>query len=135
MHQIRFRLGIRPRPRWGAGSRGRAPGQGAKPPEAESILVIGCPTEPANLAPVRENSMFCYGPLASEFGRPRVHGDPNPVIGGPVPPAYVPQWDPYSSRFSFAWKNGKISGTGVTVTSYMLFTQTLVEFHTVKSCY
>ena len=25
---------------------------GAKPPEAESILVIGCPTEPANLAPV-----------------------------------------------------------------------------------
>ena len=38
-------------------------GQGAKPPEAESILVIGCPTEPANFAPVRENSMFCYGPL------------------------------------------------------------------------
>jgi len=38
-----------------AGSRGRAPGQGvreAKPPEAESILVIGCPTEPANLTPV-----------------------------------------------------------------------------------
>ena len=37
-----------------AGSRGRAPGQGvreAKPPEAESILIIGCPTEPANLAP------------------------------------------------------------------------------------
>jgi len=35
------------------GSRGRAPGQkvrGAKPPEAESILIIGCPTEPANLA-------------------------------------------------------------------------------------
>ena len=38
-----------------AGSRGRVPGQvvrGAKPPEAESILVIGCPTEPANLAPL-----------------------------------------------------------------------------------
>ena len=35
-----------------AGSRGRAPGQGGEaPPEAESILVIGCPTEPANLAP------------------------------------------------------------------------------------
>jgi len=33
-------------------------GPGAKPPEAESILVIGCPTDPANLAPVRENSMF-----------------------------------------------------------------------------
>jgi len=44
---------------WGhsppAGSRGRAPCQGvrgAKPPEAESILVIGCTTEPANLAPL-----------------------------------------------------------------------------------
>jgi len=35
-----------------AGSRGSAPGQGSKPPEAESILVIGCPTEPANLAPL-----------------------------------------------------------------------------------
>jgi len=33
-----------------AGSWGRAPGQGAKPPEAESILVIECPTKPANLA-------------------------------------------------------------------------------------
>ena len=40
-----------------AGSRGRARGQGvrgAKPPEAESILVIGCPTEPANLAPFQK---------------------------------------------------------------------------------
>jgi len=26
--------------------------RGAKPPEAESILVTGCPTEPANLAPL-----------------------------------------------------------------------------------
>jgi len=40
-----------------AGSRGIAPGQGirgAKPPEAESSLVIGCPTEPANLAPFQK---------------------------------------------------------------------------------
>ena len=39
-----------------AGSRGRAPGQGGElsPPEAESILVIGCPTEPANLAPFQK---------------------------------------------------------------------------------
>jgi len=40
-----------------AGSRGRAPGQGvreAKPPKAESILVIVCPTEPANLAPFQK---------------------------------------------------------------------------------
>ena len=40
-----------------AGSRGRAPGQGSggqSHPEAESILVIGCPTEPANLAPFQK---------------------------------------------------------------------------------
>ena len=40
-----------------AGSRGRAPwsgGHGGSPPEAESILVIGCPTEPANLAPFQK---------------------------------------------------------------------------------
>jgi len=39
-------------------TRGRAPGPwsggegGEAPPEAESTLVIGCPTEPANLAPL-----------------------------------------------------------------------------------
>ena len=69
-----------------AGSRGRAPClglRGRSPPEAESILVIGCPTEPANLAPVRENSMFCYGPLVSELGGgPECIVPPNPVIGG-----------------------------------------------------
>ena len=27
---------------------------GLRPPEAESILVIGCPTEPANLAPFQK---------------------------------------------------------------------------------
>ena len=37
-----------------AGSRGRAPVRGRSPPEAESILVIGCPTEPANLAPFQK---------------------------------------------------------------------------------
>jgi len=70
-----------------AGSRARAPGQGGEaPPEAESILVIGYQTEPANLASVRENSMLCYSPLVSELGGPRVHGaPPTPVIGGPVP--------------------------------------------------
>ena len=35
-----------------AGSRGRPLVRGAKPPKAESILVTGCPTEPANLAPL-----------------------------------------------------------------------------------
>jgi len=50
-------------------------------------LVIGCPTEPANLAPVRENSMFCYGPLVSELGGPRVNSAPQPRHwgGGAVP--------------------------------------------------
>ena len=40
-----------------AGSRGRAPGQrvrGRSPPEAESFLVIGCPTDPAKLAPLQK---------------------------------------------------------------------------------
>jgi len=59
---------------------------GRSPPEAENILVIGCPTEPANLAPVRENSMLCYGPLVSELGEGRVL-PPNPVIGGLCPPS------------------------------------------------
>jgi len=65
--------------------------RGTKPPEAESIFVIGCPTEPANLAPVRENRMLCYSPLVSELGGQSAWC-PNPVIGGPVPPgsaAYV----------------------------------------------
>jgi len=34
-----------------ARSRGRAPG---RPPEAESILAIECPTDPANLAPFQK---------------------------------------------------------------------------------
>jgi len=33
-----------------------------------------------------ENSMLCCGPLVSELGGGRVHGAPNPVIGGAVPP-------------------------------------------------
>ena len=54
---------------WGIGGQGQSPWSGGRsPPEAESILVIGCPTEPA---PVCENSMFCYGPLVS-VGGPRV---------------------------------------------------------------
>ena len=71
-----------------AGSRGRAPGQGGEAPlKLKAFLVIGCPTEPANLAPVRENSMFCYGPLVSQLGGPRVHSaPPTPSLGGPVPP-------------------------------------------------
>ena len=52
--------------------------RGAKTPEAESILVIGYPAEPANLAPVRENSMFCYGPLGSELGGPECMVPPQP---------------------------------------------------------
>ena len=58
-------------PQRGPGAEPLVRGSGGRsPPEAESILVIGCPTEPANLAPVHENSMFCYGPLVSELGGP-----------------------------------------------------------------
>jgi len=50
-------LGVKPP----AGARGRAPVQGGRsPPEAESILVIRCPTEPANLAPLVKFSKCDY---------------------------------------------------------------------------
>jgi len=39
-------------PQWGPGAEPLV--RGAKPPEAESILVIGYPTEPANLAPFQK---------------------------------------------------------------------------------
>ena len=55
-------------PQRGPGAEPLVRGSGGSPPEAESILVIGCPTEPANLAPVRENSMLFNGPLVSELG-------------------------------------------------------------------
>ena len=47
---------------WGQSPQ-RGPGaeplvRGAKPPKAESILVIGCPTEPANLAPLVKFSKY-----------------------------------------------------------------------------
>ena len=41
-------------PQRGPGAEPLVKGQVAKPPEAESILVIGCPTEPANLAPFQK---------------------------------------------------------------------------------
>ena len=37
---------------WGQSPQRGSVVRGAKPPEAESILVIGCPMEPANLAPL-----------------------------------------------------------------------------------
>jgi len=36
---------------WGQSPSSGDRGGGKAPPEAESILVIGCPTEPANLTP------------------------------------------------------------------------------------
>jgi len=81
---------------WGLGQSPQR-GPGAEPlvrgpPETESILVIGCPTEAANLAPVRENSMFCYGPLVSELGGAECMVPPTPSLGGcpPGPPAPPP---------------------------------------------
>jgi len=41
-------------PQRGPGHSPWSGGQGAKPPEAESILVIGCQTKPANLAPFQK---------------------------------------------------------------------------------
>jgi len=42
--------------------------------------------EPANLAPVRENSMLCYGPLVSELGGPECMVLPTLSLGAAVPP-------------------------------------------------
>jgi len=43
-------------PQWGPGAEPLVRGSGGQsPPEAESILVIGCPTQPANLAPFLKN--------------------------------------------------------------------------------
>jgi len=69
----------------GLGAEPPSGGQGMKPPETESILVIGCPTEPANLAPVRENSMLCYGPLVSELGEAECMVPPTPSLGACAP--------------------------------------------------
>ena len=77
-----------------AGSRGRAPGQ------AESILVIGCPTEPANLAPFQKCPFELrytqqtlnrkrYALLRStgvRVGGPECMVPPTPSLGGLCPP-------------------------------------------------
>ena len=71
-----------------AGSRGRAPGQevrGGEAPEAESILVIGCPTEPANLAPVREKQYALLRPTGVRVGGQSAWC-PQPCHWGAVPP-------------------------------------------------
>jgi len=39
---------------WALGQSPWSGGEGRSPPEAESILVIGCPTEPTNLAPFQK---------------------------------------------------------------------------------
>ena len=67
-----------------AESRGITPGQGvkgAKPPEAESILVIGYPTEPANLVPFQK--CICISTLGATvmiwekfMSKSRGSGDP-----------------------------------------------------------
>ena len=46
--------GLGAEPQRGPGAEPLIKGSGAKPPETESILVIGCPTEPANLAPFQK---------------------------------------------------------------------------------
>jgi len=67
-----------------AGSRGKAP------LKLRAFWSLDVQTDPANLAPVRENSMFCYGPLVSELGGPECMVPPNPDIRGPVPPPPAP---------------------------------------------
>ena len=69
---------------------------GAKPPEAESILVIGCPTEPANLAPFQK--CICISTLGATvmiwekfMSKSRGSGDPPcPFLGRPWPDGRLP---------------------------------------------
>jgi len=80
-----------------AGSRGRPLVRGSgrrSPPEAESILVIGCPTEPANLAPFQKCPFEQYALLWStgvRVGGPECIVLPIPVIGGLSPPPPDPR--------------------------------------------
>jgi len=69
--------------------------------------------EPANLAPVRENSMFCYGPLVSELGGPECMVPPNSVIGGRCSAAYV-------CSGLFSWFSASISGLNISCTLHDL---------------
>ena len=64
----------------GQGVRGRSP------PEAESILVIGCPTEPANLAPFQK--CICISTLgATVMIREKIYVE---IQGGHVTPLPLP---------------------------------------------
>ena len=76
-----------------AESRSITPGQGvkgAKPPEAESILAIGYPTEPANLVPFQK--CICISTLGATvmiwekfMSKSRGSGDPPcPFLGAPM---------------------------------------------------
>ena len=93
-----------------SGLQGQSPWSGGQGAEAESILVIGCPTEPANLAPfhrcpfelrytqrsLTENSMLCYGPLVSELGGPECMVPPIPSLGGGLSPRTLPGFAAYA---------------------------------------
>ena len=102
-----------------AGSRGRAPGQGArggKPPEAANILVIGCPTEPANLAPFQKcpfelrntqqslTETVCFVTVywCQSWGAQSAWCPPTPSLGGcaPVPPGSAAYGDLTNEKFT-----------------------------------
>jgi len=77
-----------------ARSRGRAPGQGGfAPPEAESILVTGCPTEPENLAPFPKMHLYFYSRCnGNDMGKicrnPGGQVAPCPFPGAPMALSY-----------------------------------------------
>ena len=77
--------------------------------------------------------MLCYGPLVSELGGGRVHGAPNPVIGGgPVPPPAPPPMyaigynigsripDTEIDRYVARPPNGYFLGAGEDTSSFQL---------------
>ena len=79
-------------PQLGPGAEPLVRGLGVRsPPEAESILVIGCPTKPANLAPFQK--CICISTLGATVmiweklcRNPGRSGDPPcPFLGAPMP--------------------------------------------------
>jgi len=82
-----------------------------------------------------ENSMLCYGPLVSELGG-RVHGAPNPVIGGGLCPLDLPAPPPmnllryrYISHFHHSlnkFDKKEIHSTNKHLTCYVEYFTTIV---------
>ena len=83
-------------PQWGPRTEPLVRGSGGQsPPEAESILVIGCPTEPANLAPFQK--CICISTLGANGNDTGKILCRNPGVRCPLAPSWGrPCWQSWS---------------------------------------